>query len=456
MPDITLPTPGPGGTPGPQYAEMINTAIDSVNDVIETGRLSETELSTANLTQARRQGALAAMPALREQARRLKASATVAWRNAESWNVRAMTKQGRRLVYVLQSTSAGAKVGYSDNDGATRPTEVKQFTGAAEGIVKDLLVTSDGEVLIVLSAATGPYQAVIYRSMGFDANPATATWAKVFTTPAAQGATAPLQQYSGLTHDGVDTVAGAWYDAKTNSGGTIYGDNAGVRVRLSLDRGVTWAVVFNLRTWLIENGIPNPDANTVGFHVHGIEYDPYSDGWVLSYGDTDSVLGQAGILHFSKDFTVITPLYRGQSWQAVGLVALPDCILLGGDGGNRGGLNRIPRRADGSFGPPEQAYLLTDGIGNADNRPEVGAPVLWCHTQISGTTPRSRLLLTADGYIIHELVVDSGYVVSSTNGLQFVVGPTATGKFIASSANDGRYSSASPASTWSELVVTPA
>lgn len=45
MPDITLPTPGPGGTPGPAYAEMINTAIDSVNDVIETGRLSETELS---------------------------------------------------------------------------------------------------------------------------------------------------------------------------------------------------------------------------------------------------------------------------------------------------------------------------------------------------------------------------------------------------------------------------
>lgn len=47
MPDITLPTPGPGGTPGPTYAEMINTAIDAVNDVIETGRLSETELSAA-------------------------------------------------------------------------------------------------------------------------------------------------------------------------------------------------------------------------------------------------------------------------------------------------------------------------------------------------------------------------------------------------------------------------
>lgn len=31
MPDITLPTPGPGGTPGPQYAEMINTAISTVN-----------------------------------------------------------------------------------------------------------------------------------------------------------------------------------------------------------------------------------------------------------------------------------------------------------------------------------------------------------------------------------------------------------------------------------------
>lgn len=45
MPDITLPTPGPGGTPGPAYAEMINTAINSVNDVLETGRLSETELS---------------------------------------------------------------------------------------------------------------------------------------------------------------------------------------------------------------------------------------------------------------------------------------------------------------------------------------------------------------------------------------------------------------------------
>lgn len=48
MPDITLPTPGPGGTPGPQYAQMINSAIDSVNDavdsvndVVETGRLSE-------------------------------------------------------------------------------------------------------------------------------------------------------------------------------------------------------------------------------------------------------------------------------------------------------------------------------------------------------------------------------------------------------------------------------
>lgn len=50
MPDITLPTPGV--TPGPQYATQINSAITAVNsgvdlvtEVVETGRLSPDELS---------------------------------------------------------------------------------------------------------------------------------------------------------------------------------------------------------------------------------------------------------------------------------------------------------------------------------------------------------------------------------------------------------------------------
>lgn len=43
MPDIMLPTVGV--TPGPQYATQINTAISTVNDVLDNGRLSPTSVS---------------------------------------------------------------------------------------------------------------------------------------------------------------------------------------------------------------------------------------------------------------------------------------------------------------------------------------------------------------------------------------------------------------------------
>lgn len=446
---------------GPLTRSALTASIEAITDPIAADLAGEItdrqDAIEAEVLRARREAAAVAMPTLREQVRRLKAGNTPTWRNAESWNVRAMTKQGRRLIYVKQSDTVGCQVGYSDDDGATRPTSVKTFTPAAtHAVAKSVLVTNDGEIVIVLSGL-GSYDALIYRSTGFDSNPATATWALVFDTPVAESATAPLQQYGGLAYDGQDTVAGAWYDKKTNASGTIYGNDAGVRVRASTDKGVTWATVFNLRDWLIANGVPSPDSNTNGFHVHGIEYDPYSDGWVLSYGDTDGSTGECGILHFSKDFATVTTLYRGTGpWQAVGIVCLPDCILLGGDGGTGGGLNRITRKADGTFAAtPEKAYQLTNGIGLGDNSPAPGQAVLWCHSQISGSTPLSRLLLTADGFTVHELLVDNTYTVSSTNGLQFVVGPTATGKVIASSANDGRYASASPASSWSEVSISP-
>ena len=407
------------------------TLLGAADDGTFPGRVGAS--LTTKITAA---AARSAAPAHDAELRRLATDRTASWSDPGGWRARGLTRAGRRLVGVKHDTTAGLAVGYSDDDGVTW-VQAYQFAPATGTVADALLVTNDGEVIVTVRTTAGDYDAKLYRSTGFDTNPATATWAVVFDTPFAQSATGPSGIYRGLAYDGADAVAGAWYDKKTLNGATVYGADAGVRVRASTNKGVTWAEVFNLRDWLTAQGVA-PDA--YGYHVHSISFDPFSDGWVLSYGDTNGGSGQTGVLHFTRDFATVTVVYRGTGpWQCVSLYPVADAILGLGDGGASGGVNRFPRLEAGGFGAPEKAYDLVNGIGTCGYQATPGGLTLLPVTQISGTTPLSRLLATVDGRTVRELHVDTGYTVSGVNGIQFAVGPTATGKIIAVSNNDGRY-----------------
>ena len=56
MPELNLPTPGV--TRGPAWASKLNAAITDINDEIETGRLSDPELTAKYVATTDESGAL--------------------------------------------------------------------------------------------------------------------------------------------------------------------------------------------------------------------------------------------------------------------------------------------------------------------------------------------------------------------------------------------------------------
>lgn len=371
---------------------------------------------------------------------RFAATVTPAWSDASGWEPRWLTNGGKRVVGAKHD-AAGAQIGYSDNDGVTWTTARTFATTQGEGgvVVEALLVLSTGEILVCVRDSAGAYWASVWRSTGWAANPATATWARVNRAPFAALATKVSGDYRGFAYDGTARIMAAWYDRKTagpGAGGPA--TSAGVYVRYSPDNGTTWTDVFNLATWLTSKGV---DPLAYGYHVHSAAYDPYWDAWWISYGDTDGTSGRCGILHSRDNGATWTSAYEGTAWQSVAMYPMLDRILLSGDGGASSGINVLVRNADGTVQAPIKGYSLggLNGIGECGwPNPEPGGWVLLPMTQITGTTRVSRLVATADGKTFYDLYIDPDYVVSGVSGLHVAVGPTARGKILGSSS-DNRY-----------------
>ncbi|HYH59583.1 MAG TPA: carbohydrate binding domain-containing protein [Thermoleophilaceae bacterium] len=201
---------------------------------------------------------------------------------------------------------ASANLRWSTDDGATWTTHSHTFPLNVQ-TVRDL---EDGELLVFVGGSGT--QAEIWKSSGWAANRVTATFAEVHQTHASGCYFA--NSWSISVYD--NHVLAAEYGNKL--GGA---DNARY-VFHSDDYGDTWSTIYDR-------------GEGVGHHLHGVCYDQYWDRIWVSFGDDTN-----GIV-FSDDFGATWKLADyGSSTsspnQAVGIIAMPECVLFASDAAPNG------------------------------------------------------------------------------------------------------------------------
>lgn len=372
---------------------------------------------------------------------------TAVWSDPNGWQVRALSKDGKTVLGFKHTTATTSDLGTSTDDGATY-TVRHSFAQLGEAI----LTLDTGELLVVTRIDS--QRSEIWATAGWVTDPATATWTRVRQAPTSTLGTYPSGRYGGLTQDGKGNVWAADYGKKTNEFGAGLGPaQTAVRVIHSADRGQTYREIFRLDQWLTARGI---DPAAAGYHLHGCAYDPYLPGrlWV-TFGDYYNVTtGECGLI-YSDNPTATTPVWNvlylgsqqvGGNFQAVNVIPMRSALVLQADG-NPAAIYRVPRLPGGTFGPVGVGYLATNATGSPIaggatwQAPYPGAPLLLPISQsVTTAGSLSRLVATADGLRFHELHLDTAQTtITAFGGLWSVVGPTASGKIVATSTADGRY-----------------
>ena len=205
-----------------------------------------------------------------------------------------------------------------------------------------LMKCDDGEVI-------GINGGTLFKSTGWAANPATATFATKVT---ANGIATFLPW--GLDGDGTKFIANS-YSAAT------YSDSR--YVRISLDAGATWTTKYDTLT---EHGTDFNDTS----HQHGCCYDPWHDRFWLSEGHnppggTPDLNG----LYYSDDdgdtWTRAAGVYPRDESPTV-LVATPNGLVLGTDS-IPGGVWFLPYEADQTATDAVELYRWI----NEESRPGI-------------------------------------------------------------------------------------
>ena len=372
---------------------------------------------------------------------------TPAWADPAGWQIRLLSPD-RTTIVGTKNGATGLQIGTS-LDGITWTSHYTWTPGSApttDHNAEAMRFLSTGELLVATSASGG-YRGAVWRSTGWPANPATATWTRVYQSPFAQLSSVPSGSYGGLAYDGAQTILAAWYGPQANT--TTAVTAAGLYVRKSTDNGTTWADTFNLDTYLTARGIDTDGlASPNGYHVHSVAYDRHWNAWWLAFGDASGG-GNCGHLYSLDGGATWQTAYFGSGpWQSVTIYPTLDAILFMGDGGEASGITRLGRDplTRGAHDPAfTHAYTVasnnTIGMGGSRND-YAGGWTIMAMTQITGTDRVSRLIGTVDGTNFHNLYIDATYTVTGTSGFRQVVGPTAAGKILASSVNDGRYANA--------------
>ena len=199
----------------------------------------------------------------------------------------------------------------SDDDGATWATVATLPAGSVSRIIP----TSDGEVVLTNGS-------VVWKSSGWTANPATATYSVKVTKSAPAGVGIRPWGFAG---DGQKFIV-------TEYSSVDYSESR--YVWASTDAGTTWTIIFDKTTADVGNTS----------HMHAVEYDPWADRWWLSHGH--------GVIRG----TYWSPATIPATWTMLGgdfqpdaapttLTATDDGIVCGSDSGD-GGLYGIPRTED--------------------------------------------------------------------------------------------------------------
>ena len=217
------------------------------------------------------------------------------------------------------------------DSGATWATV--QDLGATGGLILGVRDAGDGEVIVIR-------EAILRRSTGWAANPATATWATVLTATgvssfyawgvSANPATGVL---TATTYVGTPPVTDSRY------------------LWVSVDSGATWAIKYDLAAHV---------DNTTN-HLHFTCIDPWADDRIWASYHQVSVAG-AGVVMFSDDL--------GDTWTTLAVaqptvaVATPGGIVFGSDEAPNG-VYVVSRTTDPADMVYRLAYRWNAGTGNA-------------------------------------------------------------------------------------------
>ena len=337
---------------------------------------------------------------------------------------------------VLAWNTMGSVLRVSTDSGQTW-RDVITFTGRSMEAVVPL---DTGELLITGNDGASGLRKVWVTDGILGPDP---TWTDVMT--ARVGGIKFTSSWSISAHGSIILVneygpkAGATWPGYGDGGPVQEGDNARYTY-LSLDYGKTWKTIFDLNTYLRDDrGLDK----TSGQHLHGVLWDPYWDRIWVTFGDeTDGVV-------YSDDLgatwgTAVWSSVASSATQAVGMVAMPQCVLFGSDnfvpttvyrinrseGKNRQGVYTLDSAWEWEG---EGRHLLQGRERIARNGDDAPALFAFC---AEGASAPSVLVGTLDGYAFTELWVDDE-VASAGMGLRTVVGPTLDGQFIASSNWNG-------------------
>lgn len=306
-----------------------------------------------------------------------------------------------------------------------------------------LMETDDGEAVATTQNGTSS-PGYVYKSSGWTASHAAATWTLVLTSQAGYFP----QNWSGhfCTFGDDALVPGtSRYGVLCEYGPqtTVPGPQAGGarRVYFTQDYGATWAQVFDLLTFSLLNG-----AN-VNFplHTHASAYDPWWDRIWVTFGDTAQ--NNKLDLLYSDDHGVTwsqvdpPPEWVGQSaFQCVSIAILEGCLILGSDNGP--GIVRLERTGYRKVG---NITIAAQQWGHSNtgqihqpwhrNRAAVGQPLLMAD-QSQATLREPSISATWDGETFHDLF-NYPEGAGGSGGFSALVGPTYNGVIVGRTSASG-------------------
>ena len=358
---------------------------------------------------------------------------------AASYTPGAISKDRTRIY-----TSFANPPRYSDDDGQTW-TNLPLLPGGVSA--ESTLLLDDGEMLV-----TGLVGSIsrrrVWRSTGLATG--TPTWTQVLEAPFA--GIKYTQAWSQSTHGRIVLVneygpkAGMpWPNVPGDENGNVPRGEAAVRTYLSMDYGRTFKVIFNLHDWVTSaGGRSNSDMQ----HLHGVSWDPYWDRIWITYGDGMGGKGSNGVI-YSDDlgdtwkFAHHTPEGAKSSFQCVGILPMPRCVLMFGD------TTEAVMRIDRDHGKHSSTYPVVV----AYNSNSVGSPKHLCQGyyrgrregddapalaafSTEGGVGQDFLVATLDGYTFTEVWRGATNTPAGW-GIRTPVGPTIRGQFLAATNANG-------------------
>ena len=311
-------------------------------------------------------------------------------------------------------------------------TVAHEFTGFP---VRSGLFLDNGEVLVAVRSNEAGSHLKLMLSHGWADDPTEATWSEVleFTTPGAY----PSGGFSYSTHENIVVVSE--YGPKIGVGGS---EVAARYVYASRDYGKTWTTIFDLLT-------DHPAADiTTGLHIHGVCYDPYWDRIWVTHGDDRQATLYSDDFGKTWEVAIYTDWEGTDSFQVVGIIALPKAILFASDGPPNGiqRINRSEGKHKGAY-RMENAYRYDQSDGLTvlcqnifrGKRPGDDAPAVFEFCSAPGDGKRF-VVTTSDGYTFNKVWEDQEVTTGNTSGR--AVGPTTTGRLLIYAA-DGRFGAGS-------------